>query len=58
MVQETYQMKGVGKKLMHAFENWAKSRDSKLIALATRRASSFYQALHYKESAKYFRKIL
>jgi GNAT superfamily N-acetyltransferase len=58
MVQEDYQMKGVGRKLMEAFETWAMSRESKLIALATRRASSFYQALHYKKSAIYFRKIL
>jgi hypothetical protein len=40
------------------FETWARGRDAKLIALATRRAASFYLAIGYEESAVYFRKIL
>ncbi|HUT75946.1 MAG TPA: GNAT family N-acetyltransferase [Armatimonadota bacterium] len=50
--------KGVGRALMTAFEEWARSRGSKLVGLATRRAAPFYAALGYEESAVYFRKVL
>ncbi len=43
---------------MDGFEQWASSRESKLIALATRRAAPFYLALGYDESAIYFRKLI
>jgi len=43
---------------MSAFEAWAKARGAKMVALATRRASSFYLELGYEESATYFRKLL
>jgi hypothetical protein len=43
---------------MQGFEAWAAKRGSKLVALATRRAAPFYQALGYEESAIYFRKLL
>jgi hypothetical protein len=43
---------------MQGIEAWAKQREARLIALATRRAASFYKALGYEESASYFRKIL
>lgn len=49
---------GIGRLLMTSFENWASDRNVKLIALATRRASEFYGALGYEESATYFRKLL
>lgn len=49
---------GVGRALMDAFEGWARERDCALVALATRRAAPFYQALNYEESAVYFRKVL
>lgn len=49
---------GIGRALMTRFEQWAASRGSKLVALATRRAGRFYSALGYDESASYFRKIL
>ncbi|EEF60530.1 GNAT family N-acetyltransferase [Pedosphaera parvula] len=58
MVLEDFRRQGIGKLLMEDFEQWASLRGSKLIALATRRASSFYQALGYDESAVYFRKRL
>ncbi|MDF2179442.1 GNAT family N-acetyltransferase [Aliiglaciecola sp. CAU 1673] len=57
-VQEAYRKTGVGRKLMDAFEEWAKSHDYKLIALATRRAAAFYKAIGFEESAVYFRKLL
>lgn len=58
MVKTEVRRKRVGAALMEAFEAWAKSRGSKLVALATRRAAPFYAALGYEESAAYFRKLL
>jgi len=49
---------GIGRALMTRFEEWAVSRGSRLVALATRRAARFYLALGYEESATYFRKLL
>ena len=57
-VKEGWRRMGIGRALMAAFEAWAQSRDSKLVALATRRAALFYRALGYEESAAYFRKLL
>ena len=58
MVDETLRGRGIGRVLMEAFEVWAAGRGSKLVALGTRRAAPFYQALGYQESATYFRKLL
>jgi GNAT superfamily N-acetyltransferase len=49
---------GLGRALAAAFEEWARAREARLVALATRRAGDFYAALGYEESAVYFRKIL
>jgi len=49
---------GIGRLLMSAFEQWAAERGCALVALATRRAAPFYNALGYEESATYFRKLL
>ena len=49
---------GLGRQLMDAFEAWARSRNSKMIALATRRAPLFYEAIGFEDSATYFRKLL
>lgn len=58
MVAEAYRNQGIGKQLMDGFEDWTKLRKSRLIALATRRAATFYKGLGYQESAVYFRKLL
>ena len=58
MVGASFRRQGVGGQLMGAFEAWATARGAKMIALATRRASGFYEALGYEESAAYFRKRL
>lgn len=58
MVDEPYRRNGIGEKIIKEFENWALCRGSKLIGLATRRASSFYAAMGYEESAIFFRKLL
>lgn len=49
---------GVGRKLMEAAERWSSSAGAAYLALATRRAASFYRALGYQDSATYFRKML
>ena len=58
MVGERYRRVGTGRQLMEAFEAWAQEHRAKMIALATRRASDFYIALGYEESAVYFRRVL
>jgi GNAT superfamily N-acetyltransferase len=58
MVSEENRRHGIGRQLMERFEQWARSRQSNLIALATRRAAPFYLSLGYDESAIYFRKLL
>jgi len=57
-VSEALRRRGIGQLLMQEFEAWAVARGCKLVALATRRAAAFYQALGYEESAAYFRKLL
>jgi GNAT superfamily N-acetyltransferase len=49
---------GVGKALMLEFEKWAESRDSTQVVVCTRRASEFYSALGYEETATCFRNVL
>jgi len=58
MVREDSRRRGCGKDLVTQFEQWANSRGSKLVALATRRAPAFYLALGYEVSASCFRKLL
>jgi len=58
MVIEKLRGMGIGRALMEHFEQWANARSARLVALATRRAASFYAALGYEESATYFRKLL
>jgi len=58
MVRDDFRRKGVGAKLMSFFEAESKNKGCKLIALATRRASDFYNAIGYEESATYFKKLL
>jgi GNAT superfamily N-acetyltransferase len=58
MVRPDRRREGLGRDLMLQFEQWAESRGSRLVALATRRAAPFYTALGYGESAIYFRKVL
>ena len=58
MVSEDVRRRGIGRQLMESFEQWTRNRQSKLIALATRRAARFYKSLGYEESATYFRRLL
>ncbi|MFI5317246.1 MAG: GNAT family N-acetyltransferase [Myxococcota bacterium] len=58
MVAEGQRRAGVGRALMQAFEAWARTRGSRLVGLATRRAARFYETLGYEESATYYRRLL
>ena len=58
MVAEEVRRRGIGHNLMVAAENWSTSKGAAYVALATRRASDFYLALGYTESAAYFRKLV
>ncbi|WP_168207543.1 GNAT family N-acetyltransferase [Microlunatus elymi] len=50
---------GLGRKLMTDFEDWAKQvGHAQYIAVATRRAHDFYDAIGFAESATYFKKTL
>jgi GNAT superfamily N-acetyltransferase len=60
-VRDQERGRGIGRILMSAFEQWAAAQGCALVALvalATRRATPFYRALGYEESATYFRKVL
>ena len=56
-VKEPLRRRGIGKALMESFEEWSNNRGSKLVALATRRAASFYRSIGYEESATFFRRL-
>jgi GNAT superfamily N-acetyltransferase len=58
MVLSVHRREGIGQSMMASFEQWAKAQGCVLSALATRRASRFYLALGYEESATYYRKLL
>ena len=57
-VKDSLRRRGIGTALMESLEEWCRTRGSRLVALATRRAASFYGSIGYHESATYFRKLL
>jgi len=57
-VQQDRRQEGIGIMLIDRFEEWSIKRESKLVGLATRRASNFYEAIGYEESATFYRKLL
>lgn len=58
MVHAEHRRAGLGTSLMRCFESWCEDRGAMLSALATRRASDFYEAIGYKASATYLRRVL
>ncbi len=56
MVGEAARRRGVASRLLQAAEVWAEGVPAAYLALASRRAGDFYQALGYQASATYFRK--
>jgi len=49
---------GIGRELMRRFERWALARGAAQVTVSTRRASAFYVALGYEETAACFRTVL
>ena len=58
LVDPALRRRGVGRKLMEAFETWAVSRGCTLVSLATSTAGSFYARLGYATKASYYKKYL
>jgi len=58
IVSPDWRRGGMGASLMQAAEQWAFEQGATYVALATRRASDFYRAIGYSESATFFRKVL
>lgn len=58
MVHSPHQGAGIGRALMNEIEAWGEDCGAAYIALATRRAASFYEALGYEPSATYFKRAL
>ncbi|WP_427889282.1 GNAT family N-acetyltransferase [Kribbella sp. GL6] len=58
MVDESRRGAGIGRLLMTHAEQWARTQNAAYLALASRRAGPFYQALSYKDSATFFKKTL
>ncbi len=56
MVDTRFRRTGVGRELMKSAERWATDRGARYVALATRRAASFYETLGYELSADYYRR--
>jgi GNAT superfamily N-acetyltransferase len=53
MVAEQARRTGVGRKLTDVAERWSSSAGAAYLALAMRRAASFYRALGYQDSATF-----
>ncbi len=58
MVDERARRLGIGRALLTAAEDWARTADARYLALASRRAGPFYQALNYEDSAVFYKKPL
>jgi GNAT superfamily N-acetyltransferase len=57
-VRPEVRRRGIARALMQAVEDRVRHDGSRLIALATRRADAFYEALGYEASATYYRRVL
>jgi GNAT superfamily N-acetyltransferase len=58
MVDQRSRRAGVGRRLMHQAEEWAREVGAAYVALASRRAGEFYLTLGYDDSATFFKKTL
>ncbi|HEY0186645.1 MAG TPA: GNAT family N-acetyltransferase [Cellulomonas sp.] len=58
MVDPRARRRGIGRDLVTAAEDWARSAGARYVSLASRRAGPFYLALGYQDSAVFFRKSL
>ncbi|MFE5342961.1 GNAT family N-acetyltransferase [Isoptericola sp. NPDC056578] len=58
MVDPAHRGRGLGAALMAHAERWAAARGAAYLALASRRAGGFYEALGYDDSATFYRRDL
>ena len=58
LVAEEARRQGIGRALMAEFESWAENGRCRLIGLATRAATTFYEELGFEDSAGYFKRYL
>ena len=58
LVRSVRRRKGIGRRLLTAFEEWARARGSKMVAVAARESWPFFEALDYEEMAFMYRKAL
>lgn len=58
MVDRQQRGAGVGRALMAEAERWGRDAGAAYVALATRRAAAFYEALGFEASATYFKRRL
>jgi GNAT superfamily N-acetyltransferase len=58
LVTENARRQGIGRALMAEFESWAENGRCRLIGLATRAATSFYEELGFEDSAGYYKRYL
>jgi GNAT superfamily N-acetyltransferase len=58
LVAEDARRQGIGRALMAEFEAWAENGRCRLIGLATRAATTFYEELGFEDSAGYFKRYL
>lgn len=58
LVDSNYRGRGVGQRLMAAFEQWASNHGCTLVGLATAGARGFYERLGYESKAGYYKKYL
>ena len=58
LVDATFRGRGIGRRLMDAFEAWAGGHACTLVSLATRGTGPFYQRLGYASKADYYKKYL
>ena len=58
MVAAAHRALGVGRALMAEAERWGREAGAAYVALATRRAATFYETLGFEASATYFKRRL
>jgi GNAT superfamily N-acetyltransferase len=58
LVAEEARRQGIGRALMAEFESWAENGRCRLIGLATRAATTFYEELGFEDSSGYFKRYL
>jgi GNAT superfamily N-acetyltransferase len=58
LVAENARRQGIGRALMAEFDTWAENGRCRLIGLATRAASTFYEELGFEDSSGYFKRYL